>query len=61
MISYLQFTDSCFRHHRTSRSPLSRGIVRGANGFLVRTRVDVPCSRLRKYDNPVRSDDITGK
>uniref|UniRef100_A0A0R3RGT2 C3H1-type domain-containing protein n=1 Tax=Elaeophora elaphi TaxID=1147741 RepID=A0A0R3RGT2_9BILA len=43
--------------HRTSRSPLSRGIVRGANGFVVRTRVDVPCPRPRKYDNPIRPDD----
>uniref|UniRef100_A0A915PZV0 C3H1-type domain-containing protein n=1 Tax=Setaria digitata TaxID=48799 RepID=A0A915PZV0_9BILA len=45
--------------HRTSRSPLARGIVRGANGFVVRTRVDVPCPRMRKYDNPTGSDDIT--
>uniref|UniRef100_A0A1I8EV77 C3H1-type domain-containing protein n=1 Tax=Wuchereria bancrofti TaxID=6293 RepID=A0A1I8EV77_WUCBA len=43
--------------HRTSRSPLSRGIVRGLNGF-VRPRVDVPYPRLRKYDSPVRPDDI---
>ncbi|KAL3997885.1 hypothetical protein ACH3XW_12755 [Acanthocheilonema viteae] len=45
---------------RTSRSPLSRGIVRGANGFMVRTRVDVPYPRFKKYDNPVRPDDING-
>ncbi|VDO31575.1 unnamed protein product [Brugia timori] len=44
--------------HRTSRSPLSRGIVRGLNGF-VRPRVDVPYPRLRKYDSPVRTDDIS--
>ncbi|KAM3721344.1 Zinc finger CCCH domain-containing protein [Dirofilaria immitis] len=46
--------------HRTSRSPLSRGIVRGLNGFMVRTRVDIPCPRLRKYDNQIESNDITG-
>ncbi|KAK6106564.1 hypothetical protein QQG55_24715 [Brugia pahangi] len=44
--------------YRTSRSPLSRGIVRGLNGF-VRPRVDVPYPRLRKYDSPVRTDDIS--
>ncbi|CAG9539034.1 unnamed protein product [Cercopithifilaria johnstoni] len=54
------YCQSCLRRHRTSRSPLCRGIVRGANGFVVRTRVDVPCPRLRKYDNPIISDDING-
>ncbi|VDK81519.1 unnamed protein product [Litomosoides sigmodontis] len=46
--------------HRPSRSPLSRGVVRRTNGFLVRTRVDVPCPRPKKYDNLVRHDDTNG-
>ncbi|EFO28343.2 hypothetical protein LOAG_00120 [Loa loa] len=44
--------------HRTSRSPLYRGIVRGSNGFMLHTHVDIPCPKLRKYDNLVKPDNI---
>ncbi|VDP18010.1 unnamed protein product [Onchocerca flexuosa] len=46
--------------HRISRSPLSRGFVRRPNGFMVRTRIDVPCPKFMKYENPVGPTDITG-
>lgn len=58
-VDFLFIVLPCSRRHRTSRSPLSRGFIRGANGFVVRTRVG--CPRLDKYDNPVRSDNVNGK
>lgn len=54
------FCESCFRGHHTLHSPFSRGTVRKTNGLAVRTRVNVPYPKLRKYDSPIRLG-ITGE